>query len=92
MISERAAKHKTQWLPLISNQFIKQGIKRDGLCILLGGALGDRALPEAHGKINVLYFVHGANHGYCKAEDVFIHLNVNAMVGRDLRARRKKIG
>jgi len=25
-----------------------------------------------------------------KAEDVIIHLNVNTMVGRDLRARRKK--
>ena len=89
MISERAAKHKTQWLPLISNQFIKQLITHDGFCILLGGALGDRALPEAHGKINVLYFVHGANHGHCKAEKVNTHLNANAMVGRDLRARRK---
>jgi hypothetical protein len=28
---------------------------------IMGGALGDRALPCAHGKINVLYFMQSVN-------------------------------
>ena len=37
-------------------------IKHDEALILIGGALGDHALPWAHGKIDVLCFMQNAKY------------------------------